>query len=142
MLFTPYLPETKKNNRFLETNDDCCASLNFDLDQSSLLLTKSSNSDAGAEEAQRKALALRCREWEETCGGDESASPPKAGSGVRSTVSEAFFPGVGSSRVAAAKRAALPCLRNLASFVANQGRHVDAEVVLVSEEQVESLLML
>eukprot|EP00752_Nemacystus_decipiens_P007816 g6981.t1 len=87
--------------------------------------------DAGAEGAQRKALALRCHEWEEIGGGGggDTASS-EAGAGSRSPVSEAFAPGVDSSRVAAAKRAALPCLRNLASFVANQGRHVDAEVVL------------
>lgn len=72
------------------------------------------NSDAGAEEMQRKALALRCREWE---GGSEDGK----------SVSN----GAGSARVAASKRAALPCLRNLASFVSNQGRHVDAEAVLV-----------
>lgn len=34
----------------------------------------------------------------------------------------------------AAKIAALPCLRNLASFVSNQGRQVDAEMVLVREK--------
>lgn len=36
-----------------------------------------------------------------------------------------------------AKRAAVPCLRNLASFVSNQGRYVDAEVLLVSREERE-----
>lgn len=72
--------------------------------------------------AQRKALALRCQQWEhvgETASGGFGSS---FGSG-----------GVDPSKVLEAKRAALPCLRNLASFVSNQGRHVDAEVVLVRE---------
>lgn len=68
--------------------------------------------------AQRKALALRCRQWEHV--GETGSSGSLSGSG-----------GVGSSTVLEAKRAALPCLRNLASFVSKQGRHVDAEVVLV-----------
>eukprot|EP00903_Cladosiphon_okamuranus_P014487 g13438.t1 len=83
--------------------------------------------DAGAEAAQRKALALRCRQWE---GSESESASSRAGSGERWPASEAFAPGANSPRVAAAKRAALPCLRNLASFVANQGRHVDAEVIL------------
>ena len=72
------------------------------------------NSDAEAELAQRKALALRCQAWE--------------GVSVEGSSDSAM----GSARALAAKKAAVPCLRNLASFVSNQGRHVDAEVVLVS----------
>lgn len=68
------------------------------------------NSDDLAETAQRQALALRCQAWE---------GVPKTGSSD-------------SARALIAKKAAVPCLRNLASFVSNQGRHVDAEVVLVS----------
>lgn len=94
-------------------------------------------SDAGAEAAQRQALALRCREWEGDDGGVLAGERPGADAG----------PGAGSdsgllgpsSAVIAAKRAAVPCLRNLASFVSNQGRHVDAEVVLVSWGSVDTI---
>jgi len=84
------------------------------------------HSDAGAEEMQRKALALRCREWE---------------GGLDDGKSKSVSNGAGSSRVAASKRAALPCLRNLASFVSNQGRHIDAEAVLVSSIERVSLVL-
>ncbi|CAM9713832.1 unnamed protein product, partial [Ectocarpus sp. 8 AP-2014] len=85
--------------------------------------------DAGAEAAQRHALALRCREWEDRdggvfAGGDRPGGDAGPGAGSDSGLLDP------SSAVVAAKRAAVPCLRNLASFVSNQGRHVDAEVVL------------
>lgn len=67
-------------------------------------------SDAKAEDAQRQALALRREEWESASAhGDECCG-----------------------RMHALKRAALPCLLNLGSFVSNQGRYMDAEVILVS----------
>lgn len=105
---------------------------------------KNKNSDAGAEAAQRKALALRCREWEESIFsaaeegvGEDASAADEAESGSSeppvSVVSSSGGSDHPSKVVAAAKRAALPCLRNLASFVSNQGRHADAEVVLVSE---------
>ncbi|CAM9622208.1 unnamed protein product, partial [Ectocarpus sp. 13 AM-2016] len=85
--------------------------------------------DAGAEAAQRHALALRCREWEDRDGsvftrGDRPVGDTGPGASSDSGLLDP------SSAVVAAKRAAVPCLRNLASFVSNQGRHVDAEVVL------------
>ena len=81
------------------------------------MVTKNKNkcSDAGAEAAQRKALALRCREWEATA----------------TAHTHAHRTAESSWKVLAAKRAAAPCLRDLASFVSNQGRHGDAEVILV-----------
>ncbi|CBJ26996.1 TPR repeat-containing protein [Ectocarpus siliculosus] len=90
---------------------------------------KTNNSNAGAEAAQRHALALRCREWEGRdggvfAGGDRPGGDAGPGAGSNSGLLNP------SSAVVAAKRAAVPCLRNLASFVSNQGRHVDAEVVL------------
>lgn len=69
-------------------------------------------SEAKAEDTQRQALALRCEEWESASAhGDESCG-----------------------RMHALKRAALPCLLNLGSFVSNQGRYMDAEVILVSDD--------
>lgn len=91
------------------------------------------NSDAGAEAAQRQALALRCRDWEQ--GEEEEKEEDARGGPLLVVVASAdrSTPLAGAAtRAVAAKRAALPCLRNLASFVSNQGRHIDAEVVLVS----------
>lgn len=90
------------------------------------------NSDAGAEAAQRQALALRCRDWEQ--GEEKEEEDARGGPLLRvvASVDRSTPLAEAATRAAAAKRAALPCLRNLASFVSNQGRHVDAEVVLVS----------
>ncbi|CAB1102525.1 unnamed protein product [Ectocarpus sp. CCAP 1310/34] len=90
---------------------------------------KQTNSDAGAEAAQRHALALRCREWEDRDGGVFAGGGRQEGDAGRGAGCDSGLLDP-SSAVVAAKRAAVPCLRNLASFVSNQGRHVDAEVVL------------
>lgn len=68
-------------------------------------------------------------------GGDRQRGDAGPGAGSDSGLLDS------SSAVVAAKRAAVPCLRNLASFVSNQGRHVDAEVVLVSWGSVDTKKM-
>lgn len=101
---------------------------------------RDNNSDAGAEAVQRQALELRCRAW----AADEDTGSDFEVDGKDNLDHDSDQPRLATTKgrkqmnardVAAAKRAAIPCLRNLASFVSNQERHVDAEVVLVRQEK-------
>lgn len=86
--------------------------------------------------AQRQALELRCRAWQTggVADGDVGLKDPAPYSDQSVPETTTTFQNIKKSKkeVAAAKKAALPCLRNLASYVSNQGRQVDAEMVLVS----------